>query len=137
MFLQGWLPLGDYMRANLFCDKQFRRMDRWTALVDFLHWALLGAQTGTLTALLITARVWAAARLQDRSAQAKGLALAGFSMLFTIAMTATWSGPVSILLWLAVLNASYAYFFATGVGIVTVWNAWRQREWPQWLNTRG
>lgn len=24
------------------CDKQFRRMGRWTALVDFLHWALLG-----------------------------------------------------------------------------------------------
>lgn len=145
------------------CDKQFRRMGRWTALVDFLHWALLGAQTGALTALLITARVWAAERLQDRSAQAKGLALAGFSMLFTIAMMVTWSGPVSMLPWLAVLNASYAYFFTTGVrlrahfvltnacwigyalsigsigglatsmitttvGIVTVWNAWRQRE---------
>lgn len=144
------------------CDKQFRRMGRWTALVDFLHWALLGAQTGAITALLITLRVWAAERLQGGSAQLKGLALAGFSLLFTLAMVATWSGPVSMLPWLAVLNASYAYFFTTGVrlrahfvltnacwigyalavgsigglatsmittavGVLTVWNVWRQR----------
>lgn len=97
------------------CDKQFRKMGRWTALVDFLHWALLGAQTGALTALLITARVWAAERLQGHSARTKGLALAGFSLLFTLAMVVTWNGPVSVLPWLAVLNASYAYFFTTGV----------------------
>ena len=97
------------------CDKQFRRMGRWTALVDFVHWALLGAYTGAVTAILIAIRVWAAERLQHATQKTKVQATAGFFGVFSIGMAATWAGPVSLLPWLAVLNATYAYFFTAGL----------------------
>lgn len=108
------------------CDKQFRKMGRWGAFLDSIHWALLGAQTGALIALLITVRVWAAEYVQGSSSKVKWSALAVFTAIFTAAMVATWKGPVSMLPWLAVLNASYAYFFTTGIklrGLFVLTNA--------------
>lgn len=79
-----------------------------------VHYVLLGAWTTAFTCLLIASRQVLALLAPALSPAARKCSALGYAAAFTGVLAWTWAGPLSLLPWLAALNATYAYIYLAG-----------------------
>ena len=78
------------------------------------HYMLFGAWTAAFTCLVIASRQGLALLAPAMGGTGRRWSAFGYVVVFTGVLWWTWAGPVSLLPWLAALNATYAYVYLAG-----------------------
>ena len=116
--LIGYLAMATTLSA--FLQKDDDALRQRAALGSFIwcaHYFLLGALTASVTAGLVGCRQALSGPISRCSTRMQVLAASGFVVVFTGVAGVTWHGPVSLLPWLAAVNATLAFIFMAGVAL--------------------
>lgn len=97
-------------------EVKFRLANMGSSALWSGYYALLGnAWAGCAMFAIGAVRHAVSLVIRNHSAQTKTTAAAVFAVLSTIGLYFSWKGPLSLLPWLAVMNATYAYVCLQGV----------------------
>lgn len=110
-YLATVISIGAY---GLKDDFRFRAGIGASLLAWAAHYSLLDAWTAAGTCLLIASRQGVTLLMPNMTMQARKWTSLTYAAAFTAVLGWTWTGPISLLPWLAALNATYAYVYLTG-----------------------
>lgn len=84
-----------------------------------LHYAMLSALTASVTCLLIASRQILVFFAPTLSLPTRHFLTVSYCLVFSGVLWQTWAGPISLLPWISAINATYAYFYLSGMRLRT------------------